>query len=57
MDGTTEDTWLHSGTRVTRTRVVQETLFRDREAISWATKVTEELDNNKKSVMMKKWIC
>ena len=53
MDGTTEDTWLHSGTRVTGTRVVQETLFKDREAISWATKVTEELDNNKKSVMMK----
>ena len=53
MDGTTEDTWLHSGTRVTGTRVVQETLFRDREAISWTTKVTEELDYNKKSVMIK----
>ena len=56
MDGTTVDTWLHSGTRVTGTRVVQETLFRDREAISWATQVTEELDNNKKSVMIKMWI-
>ena len=51
MDGTTVDTWLHSGTRVSGTRVVQETLFRDREAVSWATQVTEELDCNKKSVI------